>query len=265
MKPARLLTTNPSRPILFKPPTLGSNVNWVYGRFRPPGVRFPLACLATSSTHDTHLTASPTKIAEVGSSGVFPDSPYQGKSQRWEENVEKGIYNCRFLTLLAVLGSLIGSFLCFLKGCTYVASSFQDYFLNHGRGILMLVEAIGNLILWEQSYVYLLGTVMLVFGMGLYELFISNLDLAQSTSEKTTTHQSNLFGLFVLKERPKWLEIKSVNALKTKLGHVIVMLLLIGLFEKSKKAAILTATDLVCFSGCVLLSSCSLYLLSKLQ
>ncbi|KVH95145.1 Uncharacterized protein family UPF0114, partial [Cynara cardunculus var. scolymus] len=231
MKPARLLTTNPSRPILFKPPTLGSNVNWVYGRFRPPGVRFPLACLATSSTHDTHLTASPTKIAEVGSSGVFPDSPYQGKSQRWEENVEKGIYNCRFLTLLAVLGSLIGSFL----------------------------------------YVYLLGTVMLVFGMGLYELFISNLDLAQSTSEKTTTHQSNLFGLFVLKrmilscstdndsllretfqERPKWLEIKSVNALKTKLGHVIVMLLLIGLFEKSKKAAILTATDLVCFSGCVL-------------
>ncbi|KAJ9549692.1 hypothetical protein OSB04_022235 [Centaurea solstitialis] len=257
MKLTRLLATNPSRPILFNPPTLRSNANWViHGRFRPPpGVRFPVACSATSSTHDTHLAISP---AEVGSSsGVFHDSPFPaGKSRRWEENVEKVIYNCRFLTLLAVWGSLVGSFLCFIKGCTYVASSFQDYFLNHGRGILMLVEAID---------VYLLGTVMLVFGMGLYELFISNLDLEQSPSEKLTSHRSNLFGLFVLKERPKWLEIKSVNALKTKLGHVIVMLLLIGLFEKSKKAAILTATDLLCFAGCVLLSSCSLYLLSKLQ
>lgn len=254
--PTTLLTTNPSTPILFNPPTVGSNVNWVYGRFRPPGVRFPVACLATSSTHDTHLAADPTNIAHVGSSGMFHHSPYPGKSQRLEENLEKVIYNCRFLTLLAVSGSLIGSFLCFIKGCAYVASSFQDYFLNHGRGILMLVEAID---------LYLLGTVMLVFGMGLYELFISNLDLEESMSEKTTTHRSNLFGLFVLKERPKWLEIKSVNALKTKLGHVIVMLLLIGLFEKSKKAAILTATDLLCFSGCVLLSSCSLYMLSKLQ
>lgn len=40
---------------------------------------------------------------------------------------------------------------------------------------------------------------MLVFGMGLFELFISNLDVAKSTSEETTTHRSNLFGLFALK------------------------------------------------------------------
>lgn len=44
--------------------------------------------------------------------------------------------------------------------------------------------------------VYLLGTVMLVFGMGLYELFVSNLDIAKSLSE--AKHRSNLFGLFPL-------------------------------------------------------------------
>lgn len=68
-----------------------------------------------------------------------------------------------------------------------------------------------------------------------------------------------------LQERPRWLEIKSVNELKTKLGHVIVMLLLIGLFDKSKKAAINTPLDLLCFSAAVLLSSGCLYLLSKLN
>lgn len=68
-----------------------------------------------------------------------------------------------------------------------------------------------------------------------------------------------------MQERPQWLEIKSVNELKTKLGHVIVMLLLIGLFEKSKKAVILTPVDLLCFSASVLLSSACLYLLAKLH
>jgi len=34
---------------------------------------------------------------------------------------------------------------------------------------------------------------MLVFGMGLYELFISNLDIA-----KTSSYESNFFGLFKL-------------------------------------------------------------------
>ncbi|KAK3008026.1 hypothetical protein RJ639_013438 [Escallonia herrerae] len=115
------------------------------------------------------------------------------------------------------------------------------------------------------SDVYLLGTVMLVFGMGLYELFISNLDIAKSLSQERIPYRSNLFGLFTLKERPRWLEIKSVNELKTKVGHVIVMLLLIGLFDKSKKAIIHSPTDLLCFSASVLLSSGCLYLLSKLN
>lgn len=160
------------------------------------------------------------------------------------------------MALLGVFGSLIGSFLCFIKGCTFVVSSFMEYFVNRSKVILLLVEAID---------VYLLGTVMLVFGMGLYELFVSNLDIAKSLSEENVHHRSNLFGLFTLKERPKWLEIKTVNELKTKLGHVIVMLLLIGLFEKSKKAVINSPADLLCFSASVLLSSGCLFLLSKLN
>ncbi|XP_020681952.1 uncharacterized protein LOC110099209 [Dendrobium catenatum] len=33
----------------------------------------------------------------------------------WEERIEKGIYRCRFLAFLGVLGSLMGSVLCYLK------------------------------------------------------------------------------------------------------------------------------------------------------
>lgn len=212
--------------------------------------------MAASSTHNNPLSShasSPAVMADIGSHEF---GNFGGKLMNLEENIEKVIYRCRFLTILAVWGSLVGSLLCFIKGCTYVVASFQEYLVNRGKVIFLLVEAID---------VYLLGTVMLVFGMGLYELFISNLDVAKSMSTERTPHRSNLFGLFTLKERPRWLEIKSVNELKTKLGHVIVMLLLIGFLDKSKKALIQSSTDLLCFSASVLLSSGCLYLLSRLN
>lgn len=40
---------------------------------------------------------------------------------------------------------------------------------------------------------------MLVFGMGLYELFISNLDMEKYKSDRRTSPRSNLLGLFTLK------------------------------------------------------------------
>lgn len=40
---------------------------------------------------------------------------------------------------------------------------------------------------------------MLVFGMGLYELFVSNLNSADSQPDQKDVYRSNLFGLFTLK------------------------------------------------------------------
>ncbi|XP_052160023.1 uncharacterized protein LOC127777465 [Oryza glaberrima] len=169
-----------------------------------------------------------------------------------EARIEKVIYACRFMTFLAIAGSLIGSVPCFLKGCVYVMDAFIEYYLHGGGKVtLMLVEAID---------MFLVGTVMFVFGTGLYELFISNMDIAKSSS-----YGSNLFGLFRLPERPEWLEIQSVNDLKTKLGHVIVMVLLVGIFEKSKRVTITSCTDLFCFAASIFLSSACLYLLSRLS
>ncbi|XVE65425.1 hypothetical protein DITRI_Ditri07aG0179300 [Diplodiscus trichospermus] len=219
-------------------------------KLEPHAANFPVT---KSSVRQIPSVALPATNSQLDA-GVSQGSP--NNLEALEEDIEKAIYRCRFLTLLAVFGSLTGSFLCFIKGCTYIISSFAEYFVDRGKVIFLLVEAID---------VYLLGTVMLVFGMGLYELFVCNLDIAKSQSEEKITSRSNLFGLFALKERPRWLEIKSVSELKTKLGHVIVMLLLIGFFEKCKKAVIHTPLDLLCFSASVLLSSGCLFLLAKLN
>ncbi|EFJ12357.1 hypothetical protein SELMODRAFT_425480 [Selaginella moellendorffii] len=167
--------------------------------------------------------------------------------------------NFRF-TLFGVIGSLAGSLLCFVKGSLFVLRSFIEYFNAIWQGvdtevILLLVEA--------------MGTVMLIFGMGLYEFFVSTLDIPEENLPagvpRTTVCGSNLFGLFRLQECPKWLEIRSLDELKTKLGHVIIMILLVGMFDKSKKIIIHTGLDLVCLSASILFSSGCLFLLSKLH
>ncbi|XP_057865877.1 uncharacterized protein LOC131073425 [Cryptomeria japonica] len=204
------------------------------------------------------LVSSMESEGTISTSAPLNDPTLEGR-------LETIIFNCRFLTLMAVVGSLSGSVLCFLKGGAYVFESFREWFCfclrNRGTGkvILLLVEALD---------VYLMGTVMLIFGMGLYGLFINNLEvIAENCNGQAseTICGSSLFGLFKLQERPTWLKTNSLEELKAKLGHVIVMILLVGMFDKSKKIPINSALDLVCFSASILFSSGCLYLLSKLK
>ncbi|XP_027360484.1 uncharacterized protein LOC113868786 isoform X2 [Abrus precatorius] len=196
-------------------------------------LRFPNCACTNSGPAVSSSAPNPSMPPHVAANSSFDSAVthhLQGKLEAVEEGIE--------------------------KGCTFVAESFLQYFVNRSKVIQMLIEAID---------LYLLGTVMLVFGMGLYELFVSNLGSGSSLPDQKPSDRSSLFGLFPLKERPKWLDIKTVNELKTKLGHVIVMLLLIGLFDKSKKATIQSPVDLLCFCASVLLSSSCLFLLSKLN
>nr|CAD1833550.1 unnamed protein product [Ananas comosus var. bracteatus] len=174
----------------------------------------------------------------------------------------KVIFDFRFLALLAVGGSLAGSLLCFLNGCVYIVDAYRVYWtscirgLHTGQMVLRLVEAID---------VYLAGTVMLIFGMGLYGLFISNVHPEVPSTVDRALKGSSLFGMFALKERPKWMKISSLDELKTKVGHVIVMILLVKMFERSKMVTIATGMDLLSYSVCIFLSSASLYILHNLH
>lgn len=68
-----------------------------------------------------------------------------------------------------------------------------------------------------------------------------------------------------LQERPRWMKISSLDELKTKVGHVIVMILLVKMFERSKMVTIATGMDLLSYSVSIFLSSASLYILHNLQ
>ncbi|RZC52419.1 hypothetical protein C5167_020836 [Papaver somniferum] len=148
------------------------------------------------------------------------------------------------------------------KGCVYIFDAYKVYWTscvrgNHsGQMVLRLVEAID---------VYLAGTVMLIFAMGLYGLFISNSPHDAPPSKDRALKGSSLFGMFALTERPTWMKISSLDELKTKVGHVIVMILLVKMFERSKTVIITTGVDLLSYSVCIFFSSASLYILHNLH
>ncbi|CAJ2650407.1 unnamed protein product [Trifolium pratense] len=85
--------------------------------------------------------------------------------------IEKAIIDCRFFTLFAVAGSLLGSVLCFLEGCVLVIESYAHYLhtmsqrLDQGHLVHLLIEAID---------MFLVGTALLMFGVGLYVMFVGS-------------------------------------------------------------------------------------------
>ncbi|XP_059637377.1 uncharacterized protein LOC132279419 [Cornus florida] len=177
------------------------------------------------------------------------------KRRPWRFHVQmlvaRIIIDCRFFTLFAVAGTLVGSVLCFVEGCFFVLESYFHYFhaLSHrssdlGHVVELLIEAID---------MFLLGTAMLIFGIGLHVMFVG------SKGKGTQLPGSNLFGLFYLKTLRTWVGMKSVAQAKSKMGHAVAMLLQVGVLEKFKSVAVVTGFDLACFAGAIFLSSASIF------
>lgn len=168
--------------------------------------------------------------------------------------IEKAIMDCRFFTLFAVAGSLLGSVLCFLEGCVLVIKSYAHYLhmlsqpLNQGHLVHLLIEAID---------MFLVGTALLMFGVGLYVMFVGSW---------TTGKQKESSGLlYIMKSPPRWVGVQSIEQAKSKIGHAVMMILQVGLIEKFNDIPMVTGLDLACFAAALLTSSATIFVLSKLN
>ncbi|KAG8632538.1 hypothetical protein MANES_18G031533v8 [Manihot esculenta] len=155
--------------------------------------------------------------------------------------IEKAIIGCGFFTLFAIAGSLLSSVLCFLEGCSLILESYFHYFSSlsqssdQGQMVQLLIEAID---------LSLVGTAMLIFGVGLHVILVG------------PNHSKFL---------PSWVQMESVTQAKYRIGYAAIMILQVGLLEKFKKVPLVTSLDLACFAGAVLVSSASIFDLSKLS
>nr|XP_004238209.1 uncharacterized protein LOC101245158 isoform X2 [Solanum lycopersicum] len=180
------------------------------------------------------------------------------KLHHLQSSIEKGILDCRFFSLLAVAGTLIGSLLCFIEGCYLIIESYIHYFIaiSHksdlGHVVQLLIEAID---------MFLLGTAMLTFGMGLYVMFVGSRNINVKGDDDDQLSGKKLYYFQTL---PSLMGMKSVMQAKARIGHALIMLLQVGVLEKFKNIPVVNGLDLACFAAAVFVSSICVFILSRL-
>jgi len=182
--------------------------------------------------------------------------------QCWSKIVEtvihQAIISCQSFTLIGVAGSLVGSVPLFAEGCVGVMKSFFMHFhamshtVDRGEIIKLLIEALD---------MFLMGTALLKFGMGMYIMFYGSQSIQTPALNANTPH----LGAFNLKKLKDGARIRSITQAKTRIGDAILRLLQVGVLEKFKSVPLVTGLDMACFAGAVVASSASVFLLSKLS
>ncbi len=138
-----------------------------------------------------------------------------------ETAFEHFLWHFRVVIVLGVIGLVTGSCIVFFYGIIETAhlliSFLKTMWLEGGQlahvptaGLLSYNEMIMGLITVVDDF--LIGIVLLIFGLGSYDLFISRIDAA--------LEQGDI--------RPDWLVFGSLDELKSVLGKVVLMILVIN-------------------------------------
>ncbi len=157
------------------------------------------------------------------------------------------LWNSRLVVIPAVIASLLTSIAVF-----YIATVDVYYLVGHlfhYASPEMDAVARGELRATSITHVvevvdgYLLATVLLIFALGLYELFISKIDEAEKSDVSS-----------------KVLVVHSLDDLKARLGKVILMILIVKFFEYASTMKFVNALELLYLALGIVLVGLALYL-----
>lgn len=161
---------------------------------------------------------------------------------------ERGLWSTRLVILLAVIFGLIGAVVLFVVASidiyettayvisTYASGAHPEHFHD---------DIVGGLI--GAVDLYLIGVVLLIFAFGIYELFISDLEVAKNDQGKDN----------------QLLVVDSLDQLKDKISKVIVMVLVVGFFQKVGHSTFTGALELLYLALSITAVAVGLYFLSK--
>ena len=161
-----------------------------------------------------------------------------------ESLFEGALWNSRFVIFSAVIGSLVAGFVIFYMATVdvYFLAQHALHYASlpddarkalHDGTVTHIVEVVDG---------YLLATVMLIFSLGLYELFISDIDQAHGSRASS-----------------KILVINSLDDLKGRLAKVILMIMIVTLFQEALNMKVQSPVDLIYMGGSITLVALALY------
>tara|TARA_B110000240_G_C13238497_1_gene342116 strand:- start:3 stop:497 length:495 start_codon:yes stop_codon:yes gene_type:complete len=158
---------------------------------------------------------------------------------------EKILWNARYITILAVVLSIVSSFTLLVIGSWEIIEAvifynplFDESITSNNDLLFKIISAID---------LFLIGIVLLIFGFGIYELFVSDIDFTNSKFNEST------------------LKIKDLDQLKNKIIKVIIIVLIVKFFEKILKFSenFKDPIDILYFSLSILSICLGYYLINR--
>ena len=161
--------------------------------------------------------------------------------------IEKMLWKSRYMVFLAVVSAIFSALIMIVMGTIEVIGVVGEF--SHAFSSTQAYEEFGknavSHLVGAIDY-YLIGTVFFFFGIGLYELFISKIDIA----EKDETSS-------------KVLIIHDLDALKEKIAKVVIMVLIVTFFKYAINFHYGEMINLLYLSIGILLIAVSIYLTHK--
>lgn len=161
-----------------------------------------------------------------------------------ERRFEHFLWSARLLVMLAVVPSLFGALLLFVIGTVDIISvmmtSVKYYFFDGAIDIHDTV--VPNIIIAID--IYLIAVVLLIFGTGIYRLFVSPIDQAE---EHAPSHPFN---------------VHSFDQLKDKIARVVILAVIIEFFRAVVDISFQTPLDAIYLAVSILALAAGLYLMS---
>lgn len=159
--------------------------------------------------------------------------------------LEKLLWNVRYVTLLAVILSIISSIFLMVLGSWEIIEAIIFYNPLIDSSISGNNELLYKII--SSVDLFLIAIVLLIFGFGIYELFVSEIDFTHSKFKEST------------------LIIRDLDQLKNKIIKVIIIVLIVKYFEKILKLSqnFNSSLDILFFSISILCICFGYFLINK--
>jgi len=155
------------------------------------------------------------------------------------------LWNSRYLAVVAVIASLLGAVVMFVvagvdavgvvgSGLHYVTSDPATHHALRGKIVASIAEFVDG---------FLFASVLIIFALGLFELFIGKIAQAET---------SDLAQRLLL--------IRNLDDLKGRLANVIFLILIVRYFEYALEQQISTSYDLLALAVGIALIALGLFL-----